>query len=349
MTAPEGGSPQLRVTRSRQSARTVRIAMLALVAVLVALPALVDVGITAALVDVFILLALATMWNLLAGYAGLVSVGQQTFLGLGAYVVLVLAQSGMHPYLAVPFAVAFSAVAAIPISWLVLRLRGGYFAVATWVVADAVQLAISHFPSLGGGTGAILPGVTGIAPTLRLNLTYWTALAVAIGCIAVCYWLLRGRLGLTLTAIRDDEIGARSAGARVTRAKRTVFVVAAGGCGAAGAVLILSQLNVLATSVFSVQWSAMMLFATIIGGLGSIEGPIIGTIVFFTLQQLLSQYGPWYFVVLGVIAIAIALKAPRGIWGLLSERFETRFFPVGYWLWAGPPEQPQPASQAEDR
>jgi branched-chain amino acid transport system permease protein len=348
MTVGEGDASRYRVTRSRRSARTVRLAMLALVAVLAALPAFVDVGITAALVDVFILLALATMWNLLAGYAGLVSVGQQTFIGLGAYAVLVLAQSGVQPFLAVPFAVVFSAIAALPVSWLVLRLRGGYFAIATWVVADAVQLAISHFPSLGGGTGAILPRVTEIAPTLRLNLTYWTGLAVAIGSIAVCYWLLRGRLGLTLTAIRDDEIGARSAGAQVNRAKRIVFVVAAGGCGAAGAVLILSQLNVLATSVFSVQWSAMMLFATIIGGIGSIEGPIIGTIVFFTLQQLLSQYGPWYFVVLGVIAIAIALKAPRGIWGLLSERFDVRFFPVGYWLWAGPPES-QPASQTEER
>ena len=276
--------PSVRVTRSRRPQRLTPVVALAAVVVLAAFPALVGAGTTATLVDVFVLLTMASMWNLLAGYAGLVSIGQQTFIGLGAYIVLVLAQWGMQPYLALPLAVVGSALAALPISWLLLRLRGGYFAIATWVVADAVQLTLSRFPSLGGGTGAILPGASGIDPSTRLAWTYWAALAVAVLTLATVYLVLRGRLGLVLTAVRDNEIGARSVGADVGSAKRIVFLVAAAGCGAAGGLLLLSQLNVLSTSVFSVSWSAKMIFVVIIGGIGSIEGPIVGTAIYFALQ-----------------------------------------------------------------
>ena len=110
--------------------------------------------------------------------------------------------------------------------------------------------------------------------------------------------------------------------------------MAAAGCGAAGGLLLLSQLNVLSTSVFSVQWSAKMIFVVIIGGIGSIEGPIVGTIVYFALQTALAQYGAWYFIVLGVVAIVIALWAPRGVWGAIAGRINLHPFPTGYWLYA---------------
>ena len=351
-------APRIRVARSRRPRRATPLVALGVVVALAALPAFMDAGLTSKLVDAFVLLTMASMWNLLAGYAGLVSVGQQTFIGLGSYIVLILAQWGLQPYLAVPLAAIGCAVVALPLAWLLFRLRGGYFAIATWVVADAVQLVVSHFPSLGGGTGAILPGVAGIAPATRLAWTYWSALGVAVAALAVAYLLLRGRLGLVLTAVRDDEVGARSVGARVGWAKRIVFLVAAAGCGAAGALLILSQLNVLATSVFSVQWSAKMIFVTIIGGIGSIEGPIVGTIVYVLLQETLSQFGAWYFIVVGLVAIVVALWSPRGIWGFVATRVHLRPFPVGYWLFvdaepaggAGPspgPAGPEPPAEQE--
>jgi branched-chain amino acid transport system permease protein len=143
---------------------------------------------------------------------------------------------------------------------------------------------------------------------------------------------MRSRLGLVLTAVRDDETGARSAGARVSRARWTVFLVSAAGCAAAGALLIISELNVEPTSAFSVQWSAEMIFATIIGGIGTIEGPILGSIVFFALQHALANYGAWYWIVLGLVAITVALWAPRGLWGVFSDWTGIRLFPVGYWL-----------------
>jgi len=262
----------VRVTRSRRPATWSGLASALVFVALLSLPYLVFANVTSLLVNLFILLVLATMWNLLAGYAGLVSVGQQAYLGLGAYTVLVLAQNGVNPFLAIPVAIAFCAVAALPISLLVFRLRNEYFAIGTWVVAEAFQLITVRFPQLGGGTGASLPGLGGFDPALRQAFTYWAALAVLAATLLAAYLLLRSRLGLDLTAIRDDEVGARSVGVQPARAKRIVYLIAAAGAGGAGALIIISQLNVQAASVFSVQWSAYMIFVAVIGGVGTDPG-----------------------------------------------------------------------------
>jgi branched-chain amino acid transport system permease protein len=340
VTAPAAPAPAetaARVTRSRRPAGWLSLVAVAVVAVFAYLPYVVYSGTTDLLVNVFILLTVASMWNLLAGYAGLVSVGQQAFIGLGAYFVLILAQHGTNPFAALPIAAVMCGAAGLVIWWLVSRLRGGYFAIATWVVAATCEQVISRFQSLGGGTGAPLPGLSGLSGTLLTAYTYWIALAVTVVTLATVYLIMRGRLGLVLTAVRDDEVGARSIGARVWRTRQFVFVVAAIGCGAAGGLIIISQLNVQPSSAFSVQWSAEMIFATLIGGIGTIEGPILGTAVFFVLQQNLSQYNAWYLIILGLVAIAVALWAPRGLWGTFADYTHIRLFPVRYWLW--PPGQ----------
>ena len=325
----------VRVTRSRRPATGSAVVFALATLALLSLPYVVYANVTSLLVNLFILLVLATTWNLLAGYAGLISVGQQAYVGIGAYIVLILAQDGLSPFLAIPLAAAGCAVVAVPISMLVFRLRQEYFAIGTWVVAEACQLIAVRFPSLGGGTGASLPGLGGWDPALRLALTYWAALAVIVVVLAGTYLLLRSRLGLDLTAIRDDEVGARSVGVGVSRAKRIVYLAAAAGAGAAGAMLVVSQLNVQAGSVFSVQWSAYMIFVAVIGGIGTIEGPILGTVIFFALQQSLAERGAWYLIIVGGVAVLLAMYAPRGVWGLFSERFDLRLFPVGYWLHGG--------------
>jgi len=325
-------APQVRVTRSRRSTLWAGIAAVAVVIVLIYLPYLVHTGTTNLLSQFFMLLAMATMWNLLAGYAGLISVGQQAFIGLGAYAVLFLADHGTSPFLAIPVAAAACAAIGLPIWWLVSRLRRGYFAITMWVIASVCELIMIQISAVGGGTGAALSGLN-LGPIVLNAYTYWASVAVAVLVVASVYFLLRSPIGLVLTAIRDDETGARSVGARVARTRRLVFLVAAAGCGAAGALYIISQQFVVPTAAFSVQWSAEMIFITIIGGIGTIEGPIVGTIVFFVLQQSLSQYGTWYFIVLGVITMAIAIWAPRGLWGELSDRLGIRLFPVGYYLW----------------
>jgi branched-chain amino acid transport system permease protein len=320
------------VTRSRRSALAAGIAAIVAVAVLGYLPYIVFSDTTSLLVDFFQLLIMASMWNLLAGYAGLVSVGQQAFIGLGAYFVVLFANQGISPFTAIPLATILAGVVGAPIWWLVSRLRTGYFAITMWVIASVCMLVISQVSSLGSGTGIALAGLSQ-NPTQLSADTYWATLAVTVVVIAGIYALLRSPLGLVLTAVRDDETGARSIGGRTGSVRGLVFIVAALGCGAAGAVYAISQQFIVPSAAFSVSFTAEMIFITIIGGIGTIEGPIIGTVVFFVLQQTLANDGTWYWIILGVVAIAVAIWAPRGIWGLVSDRLGIRLFPVGYWLW----------------
>ncbi|MGH9103681.1 MAG: branched-chain amino acid ABC transporter permease [Acidimicrobiales bacterium] len=325
-----GRGSSFRVTRG--SSVWAAVAALVVVVVLAYLPYIAYAGVTDTLVNFLVLLTLGMMWNLLAGYAGLVSVGQQGFIGLGSYTVLVLAQQGVEPFVAIPAAAVVAAVIALPTSWLVFRLSGGYFAIGTWVVAEVFELIVIRFHSLGGGTGAALPGLSGLDPTLLGAYTYWAALVVGVLAVGGGYALLRSRLGLSLTAVRDNETAARSAGTRVQHARRVVYLVAAAGCGAVGAILVISQLNVEPASAFSVQWSADMIFVALIGGLGSIEGPIVGAILFTVLQQTMAQDGVWYLIMLGAVAVIVAVWVRRGLWGLFAERTGARLFPVGYRL-----------------
>jgi branched-chain amino acid transport system permease protein len=342
LVTPTAARPlgNFRVTRSRRNVAWTGAGALIVVVVLAFFPYIVYAGTTAILVQAFIVLTLASMWNLLAGYAGLVSVGQQAFVGLGAYFVLILAIHGTSPFAALPVAAVGCGVAALLMWWLVSRLRSGYFAIATWVLAATIMLFIERFSSIGAGTGMPLPGFAGYNPSLLTAYTYWAALAVTVVAMVTIYLLLRGRLGLVLTAIRDDEVAARSSGARVGLVRLLVFVVAGAGCGAAGALLAISQLQVQPSAVFSVQWTAEMAFATIIGGLGTIEGPIIGTAVYIVLQQTLASYNAWYLIIFGLVAMAVALSARRGLWGLVDAHLSVRLFPVGYWL-RQPGEDPQ--------
>ncbi|HQU25408.1 MAG TPA: branched-chain amino acid ABC transporter permease [Acidimicrobiales bacterium] len=278
----------------------------------------------------FLLLIMATMWNLLAGYAGMVSIGQQGFIGLGSYALLYLALKGMNPFAAIPLAALIAGAIAVPVTFLLFRLRGGYFSVATWVVADSAMLVILSISYLGGGTGRPMPGLTSLSPSEYNHDSYlatWlTALVVSVG----TYLLLRSRLGLVLASMRDNETAARSSGAKVTSTRRWIFVIAAMGCGAAGAVLAISQPFVQPGNAFNINWLAEMLFATIIGGIGTVEGPIIGTIVYFVLYQSLQGLGAWYLIIFGALAVAVALWQPGGVWGLVRDKTRFELLPVGY-------------------
>jgi branched-chain amino acid transport system permease protein len=295
------------------------------------------------LIQLYFLVLLAVMWNALAGYGGLVSVGQQAFIGLGAYAVIFLSlQHSLNPYLAMLIAALFGAVLAIPLAALLLWLRGGAFAIATWVVAEvcAILVSLDHNPAIGGGTGtsALLPFNFRYTPEQRLHYTYWAALGSVVLLLAILFVLLRSRLGASLQAIRDDEDAASSIGVRVLLGKGVLFVLAGGGCAAAGAIILAWQLSIQPLgpdSIFGVNWSAKMIFMVLVGGIGTFEGPIIGAVLLYLLQTYVSSSGVWYFVMLGGIAIAFALLLPRGIWGTVVDRFGIRLLPVGYRLRGG--------------
>ncbi len=349
--------PAFRVVRSRRLHLYVLIVSAIVVAVLASVPLWAQVGTSRTLITLFGLVALAQMWTLLGGYAGLISVGQQAYIGIGAYGIWLFAERlGLHPFVAVIPAAALAALIALPIAPLLFRLRGGYVAIGTWVFAEIMRIVVSNIQATGGGSGTTLMSVAAVPFETRVPATYWIGLAVAVGSILIVYFMLRSKLGLGLTAIRDNDLAAQSSGVNVFRSKLIVFVVAAFGCGLMGSVVALNLLFIQPAASFSINWTAFAIFIVVIGGFGSIEGPLIGAVIFFALQQTLSQYGSTYMLLLGAIAVVMATKAPRGIWGWVVERWDLHLFPVRRGLvleaTAQPPEDapatPEPTSETAD-
>jgi branched-chain amino acid transport system permease protein len=282
------------------------------------------------LTTMLILVLMAVMWNALAGYAGLVSIGQQAYIGIGAYATVWLCNHSVDPYIAMILATAFCGVVSVPLSFLLLRFRAAQFAIGTWVVAEAIAIWVSFDSALGAGTGTSLLQIDAYSPTLREHYTYWLALGMTAFFLGSLFVLLRSRLGASLQAIRDDEEAAASVGVRVVAGKRILFMLAAAGAGGAGALTLANTLFIEPTGIFSVNYTALMIFMVLVGGLGTFEGPIIGGVILYFVQNQFGNDGVWYFVGLGGAAILFALFLPRGLWGTLEERTGLRFMPVGY-------------------
>jgi branched-chain amino acid transport system permease protein len=302
-----------------------------LVAVLLAcVPLVFEPDVVQKLTTLLILVLLAAMWNALAGYGGLLSVGQQAFIGIGAYGTVYFAGLGITPYVAMLLATLLAGLIAIPISLFALRLRAAQFAIGMWVIAEVISIIVRLNKNLGAGTGISLIQLNQFDPIFRQAYTFWLALAFTIVFMAALFFLLRSPLGASLQAIRDDEDAARSLGVRVAARKRLLFVLAGLGCGAAGVLIVANTLFIEPGSIFSVQWSAYMIFMVLVGGLGTFEGPILGAILLFAIQTTFTQGGPWYLVGLGATAALFALLLPRGLWGTIEERLGLRLLPVGY-------------------
>jgi branched-chain amino acid transport system permease protein len=298
---------------------------------LASVPLVFDPDVVQKLTTLLILVLLAAMWNALAGYGGLVSIGQQAFIGIGAYGTVFFADLGVTPYLAMLLATGVAGLISVPISLFALRLRAAQFAIGMWVIAEVISILVRLDKNLGAGTGISLIQLNQYAPNFRQAYTFWLALAFTIVFMAAVFFLLRSSLGTSLQAIRDDEDAARSLGVHVAARKRLLFVLAGLGCGAAGVLIVANTLFIEPGSVFSVQWSAYMIFMVLVGGLGTFEGPILGAIILFAiLQTTVSQGGPWYLVGLGATAALFALLLPRGLWGTIEARLGLRLLPVGY-------------------
>jgi branched-chain amino acid transport system permease protein len=323
-----------RVAHATTSSRIGLALIAAAVITLVLAPIWADRATLRLLAEMFTYIALASLWNLLAGYAGLVSVGQQAYVGFGGYLLFALAMfGGLHPIIAIAVAGVVSALVAVPVAALIFRLRGAYFAIGTWVVAEVFRLLASQVSALGGGSGISLPTsiILAMAPsrTMRELQVYWLALGLTVLLLAAIVLLLRSRHGLALTAVRDNEIAAQSNGIDVGRLKLTVYVLTAAGTGMIGALIFLMKLRISPDTAFSVNdWTAFVIFITVIGGIGRIEGPIIGTIIFFTMRQTLSDLGSIYLMIMGTVAIVVMLLAPKGLWGHVAERFGWQALPL---------------------
>jgi branched-chain amino acid transport system permease protein len=326
------------ISRATTSSRIAGVLALILIAVLVAAPWWGSIATLRLVGEMMIYLALASLWNLLAGYTGLVSVGQQAYVGLGVYIMVsVTIYLGIHPYFAIPLAGLAAVLVSLPVGKLVFRLQGAYFAIGTWVVAEVFRLIAAQLGSvgLGGGSGTSIP--TQVMQTLAVNKfwretsIFWITLILGVGALALVYGLLRSRIGLALTAIRDSEVASSSLGIKIDRIKYAVYVAVAGMTAMVGSVIALQKIRVSPDAAFSVNdWTAFVIFIVVIGGIGTIEGPIIGTIVYFLLREFLADLGSTYLLLLGALAIAVMLVAPKGIWGYIAARWNISLFPTGY-------------------
>jgi branched-chain amino acid transport system permease protein len=355
ITAKKGGASRARFAVARETRASTLTLILAIpvILLLLALPAFASRVLLQELFYVFTMLALAQLWNLLAGSAGLISVGQQAFVGMGAYALFAFTVvAGLDAVPAIVLAGAIAGLAAIPAAQIVFRLRGAYFAIGTWVVAEVCRLILAQVKQLGGGTGTSLPpdiasSIVGLdfvrnlfairGPAARDVMVYWLALVLAIGTFILVYKLLRSRHGLALSAIGDSEAAAESTGVDVFRTKFLIYVLTAVATGMVGALIFLQKARISPDAAFSlIDWTAYVIFIVVIGGIGTMEGPIIGVVIFYLLQYYLAALGSWYLILLGGLAILLMLFAPSGVWGLISHSLDISLFPVRRRLVATP-------------
>lgn len=327
------------------TSRATAIAALAIVVALALLPAIASRSMIQDLIFVLTMLTLAQLWNVLAGWGGLVSVGQQAFVGLGAYTLFAsLIMLQIDPVLAIVAAGLFAAVVAAVLGPLLFRLEGPYFAIGSWVAAEALRLVCAQVKALGGGTGmSIAPSdlsqmfglksvqaLFGLRPAAARDvLVYWIALLLATTVTLGITAFVRSRTGLALAASRDNAAAARSVGVRTGRIRYLLWIAVAFATGMAGAVVYLQKARISPDAAFSVtDWTAYVIFIVVIGGVRTIEGPMIGVLILWGLITYLAQYGSLYLVVLGTIAILVMLFIPKGVWGEVSRRWGIRLFPT---------------------
>jgi branched-chain amino acid transport system permease protein len=284
--------------------------------------------------ECLLILAMAQMWNLLAGYAGLVSFGHQVFVGIGAYGLFRISDAlDLSAYWVLPIAPLACAVVASVIALPLFRLREAYFSIAMWVFSEIIAALVMKATWLGGSAGLPLKSSRLLDLDWFEPVLFWIAGALALGTIGGLFLLMRSSFGLGLMSVRDNDLAAMSVGVDVQRNRFIVFVLSAAGCGLAGAVSFLGNLYVSPAAAFDVNWVVYMMFIVMIGGIGTLEGPIIGTVIFFGLRELITdQLGfsaGWYLVALGMVAVIVMLSSPRGLWPPLRDRFGLKLLGVG--------------------
>lgn len=286
----------------------------------IAAPALLETGSLRFVSEVLLVFTMAQVWNLLAGYAGLVSLGQQAFVGLGGYTMYATTGLlGASPYLGIPSGLAVAGIAATLSAPMMFRLRSAYFAIGSWVLAEIVRILITKVDILGGSAGMAFQDVDGFGIAFS-TACFWSALFLALIAFAAALALMRSRVGLALMAVRDNEFAAASCGINVNKYRLIVYVLAAAVCGAAGAIYFAQTLFIDTNSAFDINWVVVLLFIVIVGGIGTEVGPVIGTVLYFGVRELFENSEGSYLILIGAIAFVTMMVAPAGIWGSIRNR-----------------------------
>lgn len=300
----------------------------ALAAALLA-PGALDAGLLRLAAEVLLAVGMVQMWNLLAGYTGLLSLGHQLFVAAGAYVLVEATRRlGVSPLAVLPLAALGGGLLAALLAPLLFRLRDAYFAVGLWVLAEIGWLLVSKSPALGGPGGQALD-LSAVADLETFGTdAFRAAVAIGVGLPLLLAALLRSSLGLALLTVRDNELAARSIGVDVTRVRLLAFTVSGAGCALAGAAHYMGAMFVAPDAAFDINWVVMMLFATLIGGIGTQAGPVLGVLLWFALREVTTGWLGWsggsYLIAMGLLAMAVSLAAPEGLWPRFVAAFGTR-------------------------
>jgi branched-chain amino acid transport system permease protein len=268
----------------------------------------------------FIYLTMANMWNLLAGYSGLVFLGPAAFIGLAGYTMTIMTWLDIPYYIGIIPGAIVAALFAMVISIPAFRMKGIYFAIGTLVVPEILRYVFLLWRPVGGPLDGLGRGyeVHGIIDVSRVQV-YWYGLIIAVASIILMRYILRSKLGMGLAAIRDNDSTAASSGVNVFRLKLTSFIIAAFVTGLAGTIFYIYQGYIEPTSAFSVRWLVTLMLAAVIGGEGTEWGPTVGTIIVVLLHFLLARYAEISLVIQGVILVVIMLLAPQGIIGSIGK------------------------------
>jgi len=267
-----------------------------------------------------IYLTMANMWNLIAGYAGLISLATPAFLGITGYILAISSWFGYPWWAGLIAGTILAGLFAFLMSFAVFRISGIYFSIGTLVVPEVLRQFFYLWrpvnnAMVGGGAGYTVKGVS----DLSMGQIYWMALAVAVLSAVILRIVLRSNLGLGLAAVRDNQRTAASSGVNTFRIKLYPFVISALLTGLAGGIFFIYQQYIEPSSTFNVKWTMIILLATVIGGLRTEGGPIIGTIIVVFLYFLLARYGYYSLLIEGVILIAIMLLSPQGLVGIAKK------------------------------
>lgn len=308
------------------SVRQIAVAA-ALVAAAAALPLAASEYHQSFMLQLFMMVALAQAWNLISGMTGYVSFGHAAFFGIGAYTGALLLQYGFPWWLAIVKGALVAAAVSAPIGLLTLRLRGPYFAIAMLGLNEVARIVATLWVDLTrGGSGislspALLPG---------LPVNYYTMLALAIAATALVAWIRRGRFGLELRAIREDEGAAEMVGVNTVRNKLAAFVLSAAIPGAVGAVFVMYTSYLNPSSAFAASLNIQMIVMVMFGGTGTVWGPVLGAgIVMLVREFLWAQFPALHLALLGAMLLIVVLFLPGGIVSLFGRRKRVRPEVVG--------------------
>ena len=257
-------------------------------------------------------IALAQSWNLLAGYAGLISLGVAAFFGIGAYTAAMLTIHLGFPFLLGALfggllAAAFAAIVAVPI----FRFRGIYFAIGTLVISEALRIFMVNWKFTGSAEGLNLPLESGVS----LTWYYYVMLAVAAGSTLLIVLILRTKLGMGLRALGNNESSAQNMGINTFRTKLYVFLLSAFIAGVVGGIHASKMGSIEPYSIFNSMWTLSTANTVIIGGIGTVLGPVLGSIFVIVLGELLADYQTFHLAITGVLLVLIIRFIPAGLWG----------------------------------